>query len=197
MTKSTAILDKIDMFVKAANAPLPKYTRTWGPYSRRNTPTDVRQILIVEHPDGHKETISYPKFILEQHLGHKLAPNETCEHKDFNPLNNSIDNLEVLDRAFHSAQDTRRVKLVDCICQECGKSFQRSPRRLRDKAKRGKKGPFCSKSCAARHARHVQYGKKDKAPCQEGVASEYYRRKIVERADKLASKWLGTIIVEG
>jgi hypothetical protein len=196
-----ALLAKIDQFVKLAREPLPKYTRTWGPYNRssnrksndsnsaNDVKSDKRQIIIVEMPDGSKHTQSYPKFLMEQRLGEKLDPNETVDHRNFINTDNSIDNLQVLDRAEHSALDTRRVKLVDCTCAGCGKPFQRSPRHLRYKAKMGKSGPYCSRSCAARDARYVQYGKKERAPNQQGVASEYYRNKIVDMAKQLAAKW--------
>lgn len=36
------------------------------------------------------------RYIMEQHLGRKLNSKEVVHHKDGNPLNNNIDNLEVM-----------------------------------------------------------------------------------------------------
>ena len=45
---------------------------------------------------GSQKVISYPKYVMEKYLGRKLKDNEQVHHKDGNPLNNDIDNLEVL-----------------------------------------------------------------------------------------------------
>lgn len=215
MPQLAALLSKIDRFVKIARRPLPKYTRTWGPYDRRGNKGDKidrRQIIIVEHPmacdcsscidappakgKSKRITMSYPKWLTEQRLGYRLDDNDTVDHVSYDVRDNSESNLVVRPRAEHSSLDTRRVNLVDCVCAEpsCGKSFKRSPRMLRDKAKAGRSGPFCNRACAARHARNVQYGKADKAPVQVGQDSTYYRRKIVEMAKAMAAKWNPDII---
>ena len=41
------------------------------------------------------------RFIMETALGRKLAPREHVHHKDGNPQNNSLDNLELLPAAEH------------------------------------------------------------------------------------------------
>jgi hypothetical protein len=216
MLSTAALLQKIDQFVKIARQPLPKYRKVFGPYSRnsgrgRGGKPDQRQIVILQHEEkcdcqgcddyfkthkrikgrGRLSTQSYPKWIVEERLGEKLDANETIDHVSYDVLDNSEENLRIVDRKEHSALDTRRVKLVDCTCAGCGKPFQRSPRMLRDKAKAGKSGPYCSRACAARDARYVQYGKKERAPVQQGQASEYFRRKIQlqENAEKMAAKW--------
>ena len=39
---------------------------------------------------------------MEVKLGRKLLPTEIVHHKDFNKINNSIDNLEILTRSEHN-----------------------------------------------------------------------------------------------
>jgi hypothetical protein len=88
---------------------------------------------------------------MECHLGKYLASNETVDHIDQNFRNNNLDNPRVMDRVAHSRKDALRLLPVDLRCQVCGKSFSLVGKRLHDaiyNRARGKKGPFCSKSCA-------------------------------------------------
>lgn len=41
-------------------------------------------------------------YIMEQYLGRKLNPNEVVHHKNFNPLDNRIENLQLMTRAEHT-----------------------------------------------------------------------------------------------
>jgi hypothetical protein len=149
--------------------------KIYGPYRRA---IDNRMIVIVVERNGKRRTVSYPKWILELQLGRKLDPNlETVDHIDGNIDNNSLDNLRILPRDQHSADDARRVKKVKFECAWCGKEFERSPRLIRDKAKKGKAGPFCSRSCAGKYSRNLQLKLIDKLDSQKAVDSEYYKRK--------------------
>jgi hypothetical protein len=42
------------------------------------------------------------RWLMEQHIGRKLLASEVVHHKDGNKLNNSIDNLELLEHGAHS-----------------------------------------------------------------------------------------------
>ena len=42
------------------------------------------------------------RWLMEQHLGRKLETWETVHHKDENPRNNDIDNLEVMSKSDHA-----------------------------------------------------------------------------------------------
>jgi len=148
--------------------------KVFGPYKRK----DGRQIVIVVERNGKRRTVSYPKWILELQLGRKLDPNlETVDHIDSDIDNNDLKNLRIVPRDQHSADDTRRVKKVKFECAWCGKDFERSPRLIRDKAKKGKAGPFCSRNCAGKYSRQLQLKLIDKMDSQQAVDSEYYKRK--------------------
>jgi len=133
---------------------------------------------------------------MEKYLGRELDPDkETIHHVDYNFLNDSIDNLRVVPRKDHSTQDTRRVKLVDFNCSLCGKAFQRSPRLVRDKSKKGVSGIFCSRECAGKYSRQLQLGLIDKLPVQPYIESEYYRRKNVQAfVERMTIKYIGSQI---
>jgi hypothetical protein len=147
-----------------------------GPYRRR----DGRQIVIVVENNGKRRTVSYPKWLMELQMGRKLDPNlETVDHIDSNFENNDISNLRIMPRDQHSADDTRRVKPVKFTCAWCDKEFERSPRLVRDKSKKNKAGPFCSRACAGKYSRMLQLKLIDKFDAQPAVDSEYYKQKYV------------------
>ena len=156
--------------------------KVWGPYTRK----DKRKIVIVVDRKGKRRTVSYPKWIMEMHLGRKLHPDkETVDHWDSNFDNNDISNLKLIPRKQHSFNDTRRVKMVKYHCAWCDKEFERSPRLIRDKAKKKKSGPFCSRSCAGKYSRLIQLKLIDKFDQQQAVDSEYYKIKYEKDAKKI------------
>jgi hypothetical protein len=172
LNKYAELISAIDDYSFFATA-----RKVHGPYMR----PDGRQIVIVIRDDGSRITKSYPKFIMEEHMGRELDPNtETVDHLDFNKHNNDITNLRIVPRDVHSADDTRRVKLIKLKCSLCKKEFERSPRIIRDKSKKGVGGQFCSRKCAGIYSRKLQMGllKKKKTPAY--IKSEYYRRKNVK-----------------
>lgn len=147
-----------------------------GPYTRQ----DGRKIVIIINDDGSRRTVSYPKFLVEQHLGRELDPDkETVDHWDSNFNNNDINNLRIIPRREHSENDTRRVKLHKFKCAWCNKKFERSPRLVRDKAKKNKSGPFCSRMCAGKYSRRLQLKLIDKFDVQPVIDSKYYKKKYI------------------
>jgi hypothetical protein len=148
-----------------------------GPYKRK----DGRQIVIVIENNGKRRTVSYPKWLMELQLGRRLDPDtETVDHIDSNFDNNNLDNLRLVPRSEHSADDTRRVKPVEFTCAWCDKLFERSPRLVRDKARKNKAGPFCSRTCAGKYSRMLQLKLVEKMDAQPVVDSEYYKRKYIK-----------------
>jgi hypothetical protein len=166
-------MDKYGFLVEASNSYelIAFAEKVYGPYER----PDKRQIVIVVDDEGNKRTVSYPKYIMEQHLGVRLHPDSTIDHIDRNHCNNDLNNLRVVERSQHSADDTRRVKLVKLKCPICQKDFERSPRLIRDKSSKGKVSAFCSRECAGKYSRQVQLGIREKLPVPPPPVSEYYR----------------------
>lgn len=153
------------------------YKKVHGPYDKG----DGRKIVIVVYHNGKKRTVSYPKHIMEMHLGYELLDTDiTIDHWDTDKNNNDINNLRIIDRKQHSTDDTRRVKLIELECAWCNKKFERSPRLLRDKSKKNKAGPFCSRKCAGKYSRMLQLKLIDKLHAQPFIESEYYKKKYVE-----------------
>lgn len=61
--------------------------------------TKPRIILIVQLTSGKKQTRSYPRAIMELYLGRILNyPEETVDHINCNPMDNRIENLQIVSR---------------------------------------------------------------------------------------------------
>lgn len=67
--------------------------------------------------DQDGEEVLEHRHFMEQSLGRKLHTDEVVHHRDGNPLNNTLVNLEVLSRAAHTSH--HRPHRVPC--RVCGK----------------------------------------------------------------------------
>lgn len=150
--------------------------KIFGPYVRK----DGRQIVIVVDRNNKRRTVSYPKWLMEVHLGKQLDPDkDTIDHIDGDINNNDISNLQILPRAEHSRLDTRRSKPLKFNCAWCNEEFERLPSAIRDQSRKKKAGPFCSKKCAGKYSRMLQLKLIEKFPDQPIVESVYYKLKNV------------------
>lgn len=148
--------------------------RIYGPYRR----TDGRHRLILaelnaegKHLDGMKKlTPLVSRAMMEVHLGRKLSTDEEVDHIDGNPLNDTIENLRVLDPISHAKHTWKMMnpgvvgKIEQLTCAECGCAFQRRANKL----KKASKAYFCSKSClgkwcSSKRKRHNQYSDSSKS----------------------------------
>jgi len=123
--------------------------KIYGPYTRK----DGRKHIIAIFPNGKRKTVSYPKYLMEQHLGRYLAEDETVDHIDRDFTNDSIENFRILTRSEHSSADTVRVKEQAFECGICGTEFILFGRKLHDafhNRKKGSSGPYCGRSCAGK-----------------------------------------------
>ena len=148
--------------------------RLYGPYKSKK---DNRLRIQVIFSDGRRTYMSYPKYLMEVHLGRYLEKDETVHHIDGNPLNNDISNLTVIDRAEHANNDAIRNKNITVICQYCGKEFTipGSKVRGRNRADRHQSGYFCSRECTGKYGNAVQHGK-IKPTTVDRVVPEKYKR---------------------
>ena len=80
------------------------------------------------------------RWIMEQHIGRKLLPEEHVHHKDGNPLNNDINNLEIIDHKSHMVIHKQKYPNKK-TCENCCKEYIANPRRR-------KRQKCCSKECA-------------------------------------------------
>lgn len=139
-------------------------TRILGPYIFRTGPSAGRRYVTVFYSDGSKGTTLYSRYLMEQKLGRRLDPNlETVDHINQDPTDDRIDNLQILSRVEHGRKDNPGKPLVtqELTCIECGDSFYRSGRSLKETLSRldsGRRGPYCSRSCVGLDSARIQYG---------------------------------------
>ncbi len=129
----------------------------YGPYSNSK---DGRLRCILIHKNSKKQTVSYPKYLMEVHLGRYLKENETIDHIDGNFLNNNFSNLRVIERKQHCIEDVKRNKDAVVECAYCHKLFTIKGNELsyRNRKDRHQSGYFCSKICSGKYGKEVQLG---------------------------------------
>lgn len=125
-----------------------------GPYLGK----DGRYRIYLKFNDNSTSFMSYPKYLMECHLGRYLEKNETIDHIDKNPLNNDISNLRVIDRKDHVINDIIRNKDAVVKCTYCGKEFTINGSKLhnRNRKDRHQSGYFCSRSCCGKYGKEIQ-----------------------------------------
>lgn len=134
-----------------------KDCRIYGPYTGK----DGRKRLVLIYPDGRKTSVSYPKYLMELKLQRYFEDNETVDHFDGNIFNDDYTNLIVKDRSAHVKDDVKRLKAQKFSCPLCNSKFILVDKKLDyaiSNRKRGKVGPFCSKSCAGKYGQSIQMG---------------------------------------
>lgn len=129
-----------------------KDCKMFGPYTSKQ---DGRLRIVLVHPDSRKQTISYPKYLVEVYLNRYLDKEETVDHIDCNFLNNDLSNLRIIKRSDHIKQDRNRIRDVTISCNWCGEIFVISGSKLHQRNRRESSG-FCSKSCSGKYGTYKQ-----------------------------------------
>lgn len=148
--------------------------RIYGPYLRK----DGRKHVLI-YTQTTRQTMSYPKWIMEQHLDRFLTMDETIDHIDRDFTNNAIENLQILSKVKHASIDAVRVKdhLRSLVCIRCLTSFVRTYKYINRSAQQGKAGPFCSRRCCGLYGTDVQNNRSEKLKGQSKVVVQYYQKK--------------------
>ena len=68
----------------------------YGPYKRKD---GRKHLVLYDTGIKSKQTVSYPKYLVEQHYRITLKDNETVDHINNDFSDDSLENLQVLDRA--------------------------------------------------------------------------------------------------
>lgn len=146
--------------------------KLYGPYLSKK---DNRLRCVIIFNDGHRKTVSYPKYLMEVHLGRYLEENETVDHIDGNPLNNNVDNLQILDRKIHCYDDALRNNDIIVECAYCGKVFSIKGNKVhyRNRIDRINTGYFCSKQCIGKYGKQIQLGLRKPIIVDNIIPSKY------------------------
>ena len=119
-----------------------------GPYLHSDN--SGRKFVIIIYANRTRKTTSYARYLMECYLNRELEEWEEVDHKDENCSNDSLDNLQIL-TGKQNKQKTANTPMYEFICPVCEIEAEVEYRVYkRNQLKLGKKGPFCSKSCAAK-----------------------------------------------
>lgn len=120
----------------------------YGPYTR----SDGRKHVIHYDPVTQtRRTQSYPRYLMEQHLGRVLKSTEHVDHINNDFTDDRIENLQLLTQQQNNAKSARKTEWWVGLCPICQDEFSIPMRRVRaNQAKQNKRGPYCSKSCAGK-----------------------------------------------
>ncbi len=130
--------------------------KIYGPYVRND---NGRRQIVIKRDDGRMTSKSYSKHLLEQHLGRALVGEETSDHINENSSDDRIENLQVLTRienAKKSAALGPKAETYVFACPECGIMSEKLMRHVKSNWKKGKVGPFCSRTCSGLHNQRLR-----------------------------------------
>jgi hypothetical protein len=127
--------------------------RVNGPYIHTTGKLKGRRYVNIIHDDGRKTSMLYSRWLMQEHLGRELGRDEYVDHRDEDPTNDSIENLQILtnsENSKKSARLRRPLPMLRLTCPRCLTSFEREERHVRRSRKLGKAGPYCGRSCAGK-----------------------------------------------
>jgi hypothetical protein len=84
------------------------------------------RVRVVGYPSANRDGyMLLHRLVMEQHLGRYLDAQEVIHHRDGDPSNNAISNLEVLQNvATHSKLHAKEPETLQLTCPECERVFE-------------------------------------------------------------------------
>lgn len=124
--------------------------KIYGPYERKD---GRKHVIHYDLNTRNRRTQSYPRYLMEQHLGRELESWEHIDHINDDCTDDRIENLQILTLAENNRKSARPAEIGSYICPECNKTFSKSAAIVRHNQGVYKKfGPFCSRRCAGKYS---------------------------------------------
>lgn len=122
--------------------------KVYGPYTR---PDGRKHVIHYDETTGKRRTQSYPRYLMEQHLGRELTSEEQVDHINNDFTDDRMENLQLLTRQANNEKSRQYTEMLMFECPVCENEFSRPAKDYRyHQEKKGKAGPYCSKSCAGK-----------------------------------------------
>lgn len=124
--------------------------KVYGPYE-----TNPGRYIVSILEGKRLRTMSYPRWLMQQHLGRELLPEEHVDHINNDHTDNRLENLQLLTNAENSKKYREHVGLAaeyfTFKCPVCGNEAAKLRSTVRhNQDKCGGQGPYCSRSCASK-----------------------------------------------
>jgi hypothetical protein len=118
----------------------------FGPYIRSDGRTHVIHYDPITQT---RRTQSYPRYLMEQHLGRTLKEWEQVDHINNDHTDDRIENFQLLTKGDNNRKSAKAPKLYWFICPVCGEEGVIYYRNYKgNQLSQGKAGPYCSRRCA-------------------------------------------------
>lgn len=121
--------------------------KIYGPYNN-----EVRRLVVLVSKETGKpvSSMSYARYLMSVKLDRYLTDNEEVDHIDGNPLNDSIDNLQILTPAENRRKSSMTGRtMITLNCPNCGTEF--TIERRQTHLIKGGSHTCCSRSCAGKY----------------------------------------------
>lgn len=139
---------------KIAEEPFEDYY-LYGPYFHQKQGRYYVNLIPIDN-ELDRTSMSLSRYKMSVYLKRILNIDEEVDHIDEVKSNDDIDNLQILTPEENHLKTHGAINFTDITCAECGTIFQVKPKILRDRAKRRKHPPCCSRSCAAKYQRTIE-----------------------------------------
>ena len=110
---------------------------------------EPRRHVVLYNSRDDRTTISYAKYLKTVDIGKFIPDGYEVDHIDSDPLNDSLENLQILTFEEHKEKTARESSAIryEFICKNCGTIFFKPESRISKTAK----NTFCSKQCVGKY----------------------------------------------
>lgn len=103
---------------------------------------EPRRVATLRRPDGSMTSMSYAKYLYTSHYMCDVEEGMQVDHINGDKMDDRIENLQVISRAYNAKKDHLRKEMVILVCPVCGEEFLFAKRNLSSHP-----NPCCSRRC--------------------------------------------------